>query len=238
MDCNSMSIADWRKIYKFKYVNGPKPRESYVAITGYKDTLDTVEIPERIGNAAVIEISENAFKDNKYVKRIVLPETIIRIFESAFENCKKLQDIVMRDQIEEIRWKAFKDCTALKTISIPPKVKELSFATFEGCTNLDAVDLTQNMYRSGGAFEGCYKLADANGLIIINDCVFGYLGHEEKVVIPEGTKRILSLRGSRDLRNEYLPFSGIKEIVLPSSIKFVSQDAFEPHNIVHRSFST
>ena len=28
MDCNNMSVADWRKIYKFKYVNGPKPRES------------------------------------------------------------------------------------------------------------------------------------------------------------------------------------------------------------------
>ena len=157
MDLSNMSVSDWRKIFKFKYVNGPKPRDSYAAITGYKDTSAVVEIPERIGNATVIEISENAFKDNKFVKRIILPETINRIFESAFENCTKLQDVVCGDQIEEIRWKAFKNCTALKTISLPSKIIQLSFATFEGCINLESVTFPQIYSYSGGDFEGCSR---------------------------------------------------------------------------------
>lgn len=228
MDLGNMSAADWRKIFKFKYVNGPKTRDSYAAITGYKDTSDVVEIPERIGNATVIEISENAFKDNKYIKTIVLPETIIRIFESAFEGCKKLQSITMGDQVEEIRWRAFKDCTALTTVSLPPKVTKLDSATFEGCKNLESVKFSQIHY-SCGDFEGCDKLRDANDLVIIDGCVLGYLGQGERVVIPEGTKRILSLRGSRNPRNEYLAFSGIKELVVPASVEFIGKDAYEPH---------
>lgn len=229
MDINNMSIADWRKIFKFIYVNGPKPRESYIAITGYRGTASVVEIPEMIGKATVIEIYEKAFKDNKYVKTVTLPQTIIRISESAFEGCKNLENIALGDQVQDIRWDAFKNCTSLKAVTIPPLVTRLNGGTFEGCTNLEHVELPQNMRRALGDFAGCHQLADANGLVIINGYVCSYLGQEERVVIPEGTKKIISLRGSRDPRNQYLAFSGIKELIVPSSVECIEKDDYEPH---------
>ena len=56
MEKSKMKVADWRKLYKFKYCNGS------IIITEYLGNEECIEIPEMIGTKYVTGIAKRAFK--------------------------------------------------------------------------------------------------------------------------------------------------------------------------------
>ena len=62
-------------------------------VVSYAGTASSLTIPEKVQGMTVVEIGPDAFKDNKYLESIDLPDTITVIGARAFKNCSKLSDM-------------------------------------------------------------------------------------------------------------------------------------------------
>lgn len=80
-------------------------------------------------NYQVTAIANKAFKNNKKVKKIVIPSTVKKIGKQAFFNCKKLKNIVIKTKKlknNSVGKKAFKGISA-KTVIKVPKAKRTAY---------------------------------------------------------------------------------------------------------------
>lgn len=98
--------------------------------------------PDRAGSAKIIqlkfeensvcqEIGACAFEENKYLKKIVLPESISQIDESAFEYCEKVKNIDIGNGVTDIGERAFFQCSNAESIMIGKNVKNIGSAAFD-----------------------------------------------------------------------------------------------------------
>lgn len=80
-------------------------------------------------NYQVTAIANKAFKNNKKVKKIVIPSTVKKIGKQAFFNCKKLKNIIIKTKKlknNSIGKKAFKGISAKAVIKVP-KAKRTAY---------------------------------------------------------------------------------------------------------------
>jgi hypothetical protein len=101
-------------------------------VTGKEDAEYVIE-------STVTSISDNAFNNNKYIEKVVLPDGINEISSYMFKGCTKLNNIVIPKNIDEIGSYAFKGCSSLTSVIIPEKVYRIGWYAFEGCSNLTSV---------------------------------------------------------------------------------------------------
>lgn len=87
----------------------------------------------------VIKIQDGAFKKNKNVTKIVLPNSIAVIGKNAFSGCKKLKTISIPKNVTEIGANAFRDCASLNKITIPGKVQKIGTNCFLGCKKCKSI---------------------------------------------------------------------------------------------------
>ena len=80
-------------------------------------------------NYQVTAIANKAFKNNKKVKKIMIPSTVKKIGKQAFFNCKKLKNIVIKTKKlknNSVGKKAFKGISAKAVIKVP-KTKQVVY---------------------------------------------------------------------------------------------------------------
>lgn len=116
-----LSVADWRKVFKFKYCNGN------IIITGYVGNDEIIEVPERIGDRYVVDIAERVFEHinskSITVKKIVIPGTVTSIKSYTFYAVKKLE-VEIKEGVKTIDTKAFVDGRGL-TVRLPQSLIEM-----------------------------------------------------------------------------------------------------------------
>lgn len=92
--------------------------EAYVIY--YDGINNSITIPKEItvgvSNYNVTKILDNAFKDNKKIETVILPQTINYIGNSAFENCVKLKSITIPKNVNYIGKNAYSNCSNVKSI--------------------------------------------------------------------------------------------------------------------------
>ena len=82
-------------------------------------------------------------------------------------------------------------CEQLLSIVIPDSVKEIDKLAFYECINLSSVTISGSTVKIGaGAFSGCSKLADDNGLIVVQNILFQCASSETSIVLPHGVQKI------------------------------------------------
>lgn len=85
----------------------------------------TVTIPSTIivdgVTYKVTSIAKNAFKNNKYIKKLTIGSNIKTIGANAFYNCKKLKTVKLGKDVTTIGKQAFYKCKKLKIITIRSK---------------------------------------------------------------------------------------------------------------------
>ena len=64
-----------------------------VAVEQYKGSSEQVEIPSKTSDGKVTAVLSGAFRGNKEMKSIVIPESIVKIAAKAFEGCENLKDV-------------------------------------------------------------------------------------------------------------------------------------------------
>ncbi|MDL2248722.1 leucine-rich repeat domain-containing protein [Tyzzerella sp. OttesenSCG-928-J15] len=70
-------------------------------------------------------IEHNAFSENDYIKKVILPEGLVKIDKSAFIACDALETINIPSTVEEIGYLAFNQCNNIKTIKMPNTIKQI-----------------------------------------------------------------------------------------------------------------
>ena len=87
-----------------------------IEITAYKGNDYIVAIPDTINDKAVTVIGANAFKDNKNVIEILMPEGITTIGESAFNGCSELYSVLIAATVTSIADNAFTGAETTKIL--------------------------------------------------------------------------------------------------------------------------
>ena len=152
---------DGKATYKVTTSDITKGTVTYVAPTDAKAT--TVTVPNTIVidsvTYKVTAIEKNAFKNNKYIKKVIIGNNIITIGDNAFYGCKKLKTVKFGENVKTIGNKAFYKCSALTKITIPSKVKTIGKSAFYGCKKLKTVTIGKSVTKIGAkAFYGCSKI--------------------------------------------------------------------------------
>ncbi|MBR4758525.1 MAG: leucine-rich repeat domain-containing protein, partial [Lachnospiraceae bacterium] len=118
--------------------------DKMVAFTGDPKASGTVKIPATITVGGVTyqvtAIADKAFKGNKKIKKVTIPNTVVSIGKSAFENCTALTTLTIKGtKLASIGQSAFKNCKALKKVTFPKNVKSVGKQAFSGCKKLKTI---------------------------------------------------------------------------------------------------
>lgn len=166
----------------------------YPKLKKYNGKNDIVEIPNYIG-----EIGDNAFKDCKNIKKIIIPDSVTKIGESAFMNCENLININIPNGIFKIEEYTFCGCKNLTSIDIPNSVIEILDSAFAGCESLVNINIPPDVRKINcWVFQECYSL--------------------ESIIIPSNVTAIDSFAFD-DCKN-------LKNINLPNSVTEIEENSF------------
>ena len=98
-----------------------------ILIKSYKGKNADVVIPSEIEEFPVVELGEGAFKYNRNITSIVVPNSVKKIGEATFSGCVFLTSVTLSNSLKEISDSAFDCCTSLSSITIPDSVEKISF---------------------------------------------------------------------------------------------------------------
>ena len=109
----------------------------------------------------------------KYIKKIVVPDSIEYIKEYAFFNCTKLTSINIPDSTKSIGDNAFFNCINLTSVNIPNLVKSIGDSAFFNCPHLTSINIPDSVRNiESWAFGYCINLTS---IIIPN--LANHIGH-------------------------------------------------------------
>ena len=130
------------------------------AVVGYTGKEVNVVIPEIYAECPVVEISDNAFYNEKIrIESISIPQTIEYIGSGAFAYCSSLTNISIPESVKYIGGGAFISCQSLTSITIPNLVIVICAKAFENCTSLTSIVIPNSVTRIGAsAFSHCTSL--------------------------------------------------------------------------------
>ncbi len=205
--------------------------DNQVAYTG------DVVIPETVYNEGitwrVISISENAFRQCKYMTSLTIPKTITSIGQGTCEGCTSLKTVtlnnntlvsidrqstslasffgtqvekyVLGDVVQKIGKLAFSGCTQLGEVYIPESVTSIYSDAFYGCENLKTVTLLNKEWVSN----------DRN----YNNSLCHYFGKQvEEYVLNDELTAIGNYA--------FYDCNGLKRITIPQNVESVGNYAF------------
>ena len=119
--------------------------DSTCSIKKYSGSEEFVEIPSAIEkdgkNYQVIEIGVCAFKQNRKLKRVSLPEGVTVIRDEAFNGCDQLETVELPSSVSEIKDNAFKGCFKHDGVVLPASLTVVGEHCFEYCKKLSAIAL-------------------------------------------------------------------------------------------------
>ena len=205
----------------------------------YNGNQSAVAIPDHVQ-----EIGICAFKDCKFLTRVLIPKGVRAIGKKSFSGCASMTKIMIPDGMERIGADAFSECVSLQSITIPDSVISLGAGAFRHCVSLKSVRIPSRVERIGdGLFEECQSLNDVempeNAVGIGNAAFRGCLSLE-KVIIPKTVKHIgvsaftacQSLQsvtvpeGVSGLAQTFAECTSLESVVLPDSITEIDSGAF------------
>lgn len=176
------------------------------SIFSHCKNLRTVNLPKKLTTLPI-----RMFMGCSSLEEIEIPEHVTMIGSHIFQDCSALKEIRLPEGITEIPSHAFSQCSSLTSVILPRKLDLIDSSAFSGCPSLKNLSMTEPPENvSDCAFHDCTGLVDEQGLIILQNVLYSYLGTAEKVVIPEGTKVV-----AKDCFSN----SNIKEVVFPSSFR-------------------
>ena len=197
--------------------------EGNATITGYKGSASSLAIPSVIDGYKVTEIGNVAFKNNKNVVNVTIPNGVTNINWGAFENCERLKSVIIPDSVVEIGGRAFLDCINLENFKLPPYLTCLWQDIIKG-TKVRSITVPKTLERTVnyGPFAGAEYLTEVNFEYGTTNIVYSLcrgIPNIERIEIPD-TVTVISDSAFKDCEK-------LKEIIIPDSVVEIECRAFE-----------
>ena len=189
------------QIYSYE-VEEDDAGQEYAVITGYNGGASALAIPSEIDGYEVREIGYEAFRNNKYIKSVVIPDSVTMIQDRAFNDCTSLSNVVLSKNLENLGMLSFGDCTSLLEIEIPKSLASASGGM------------------SGGPFggSGLKSVTFEAGITTIAPYLFQGAAEIERIVLPD---TVTSLGNS-----SFNDCTGLKEVTLSNGLTEIGYAAF------------
>lgn len=200
-----------------------------ISITAYNGPGGDVRIPEELLGKRVVEIEEDAFRDNARLKTVTIPYGVVQLGDRIFSDCPNLTGIYAdsgnasytcedgvlfnKAKTELIKYPGGKT----GNYRIPDGVAEIKKDAFAQCTRLTGITMPDGLGKIGaGAFRGCTSLAAAaisDGMQEIGAGAFEGCTSLAAAVIPDSVQEIggYAFAGCSSLTAVTLP-GGIKQL--------------------------
>ena len=152
---------DYRVYAKWENVNLEynEQTRSYTVVGLLLGAGSDIVIPKTYRDFPVTEIADGAFRGNKTLTSIVIPDSITKIGEYAFAQCTALKEIVLPNTVTEVGRCAFSNCVSMTEAKISTALKEISAEMFFNCVSLKEITLPQSLVKIGArSFALCTGL--------------------------------------------------------------------------------
>lgn len=161
----------------------------------YTGTDEEVRVPQ-----GVRVIFDNAFSENRHVRRVVLPAGLETVGSWAFNRCQLLEEAVLPDGLLRIGRSAFRSCIRLRGVRLPASLTALGGKAFEFCKNIEHADIPA-------------------GIRAIDDKTFSNCSGLRVLTVPDGVARIggWAFEGCVSLR----------AVRIPDSVQSLGEGAFQ-----------
>ena len=181
-------------------------------IVGYTGSDKSVIIPSTYDGKPVTSIASEAFKDNRYITYVYLPETVTNIGNNAFKNCYSLE-IFNFAKVQVIGQNAFEN-TNIKKISLPDTLISIGKSAFR---NVNVVSFTLPFI--GGS-------ADSSNRYL--GFIFGAPSHIANSTYVPSTLGSVTLSDAcgEIAPNAFYGCSSISEIIIGENISKIGNGAF------------
>ena len=143
---------------EYSFVDGNKSKGSPVVATGLGDVGTYVNIPAKIEGHPVVAINEDAFQNNKKIKKLKI-EGDLDLDERAFSGCTSLTSVELVKTAEVSEF-AFFGCTKLESFTAK-NLDSIGANAFLGCRNLKTLHIShkdKTLSIGDNAFKDCIKL--------------------------------------------------------------------------------
>lgn len=209
-----------------------------VKVVGCNDNVSgEISIPTYVNysnrDLSVVEIAEDAFKQNINITGIIIGDDVCLIGKYAFRDCYNLSNILFGESVTEIQSYAFSGCKSISSLKFNNKLKTINTDAFSYCTSLTAIEIPSTIEHIGSSvFYNC-PISKVNINDIYNWCMIDFDGR----TFPSGSSLYLN---DIPLTNIEIPntiseikqyafagFSNITNIIFPSSINKIGSYAFE-----------
>ena len=222
-------------------------------VIGYEGTATQICIAEEYNGLPVKVIYKEAFKSNKTITSVIIPDSVTSIDYAAFYGCYKLTSVTIPNSVTSIGKYAFAYCDSLKSVTIPDSVTSIGDGAFYQCTSLTSVTIPDSVITSIGnnAFYGCnsalyteYELGKYVGnetnpyaflIAVTNKNMSTYVIHPDTKVIAYGVfeycSRLTSItipdgvRGISDFA--FKSCSSLTSVTIPDSVTSIGGYAFD-----------
>ncbi|MBD5290192.1 MAG: leucine-rich repeat protein [Bacteroides sp.] len=188
-----------------------------------------VELKDCVIPDGVTEIATSAFKNCRSLD-IKLPASVTTLGTEAFNGCQKITEFTCPDGMTSVPNYLLANCSNLKKVVLPATVTALNYGAFMNCTSLTEIEV------AGQENPGENMMVFPDGLTTIGNAVFSGCSAITEFTFPESVKTISStvLKGavslqkvtlspnSTQLNMEALAGTGLKELVIPASVKSYS----------------
>ena len=187
-----------------------------------------------------------AFRENKFIKNIVVPEGVKVIQPFAFSYCDSLTSITLPKTLRTIKSLAFHESGALKTVDIAAGLTHIDTNAFSDCLSIESITLPDTLLEIGSfAFANCVSLKNIDipeGTTAIGEFAFAKCTSLESVTIPgsvrkierntffacDSLKTVNLLNGVVEIPDSmFMSCQQLIELIIPPSVTNLDPSAFE-----------
>lgn len=127
-------------------------------ITGLKNNMGDLNIPEYIGDKQVLAIGDNAFSGNTGISSVSMPDSIETVGSNAFADCSNLSSVRLSRNLSRIGDYAFCN-TGLYELELPESLREICEGAFYGNSGFEQIKIPYGVETVGDyAFGQCDML--------------------------------------------------------------------------------
>lgn len=181
----------------------------------YEDR-ETISVPD-----TVKRIGQQAFKDNRILKEIILPKGLESIGDAAFMGCVSLVALTIPQNVTDIGKRCCWGCHSLQAISLSKNIKEVPQFAFFSC-DLRKVVLADGVRKIGehafGANFALKSIYIPHSVRLIGVSAFEKGESIEEVHLPE---RLTTIE-----RSVFEDCKALRSIDIPSSVQRIKSRAF------------